>query len=129
MKMNFGERLVALSLLPQEGNFLTLRIVRSAKEKLAPSEEEVKLFKVIQDGERIQWDAIEGAKEHEIALSEKEFDLVVEALKKLDTGNKLEERHIPLYEKFIEAPALEKLAGDKVVPFAAKGSGSNPTAN
>jgi hypothetical protein len=44
VKLNLGERLNTLQLLPKEGDFVTLKIIRDTQNKLAVTEEEIKEF-------------------------------------------------------------------------------------
>jgi len=100
MKLNVLERLTLLGILPKEGNFVTLKVLRSLKENLGLSEEELKKFEVTQDGERIAWNE-KGNEEIEIEIGEKATDIIVEALKNLDKDKKLVEQHFSIYEKFV----------------------------
>jgi len=107
MLLNVNERLIILNILPQEGNILTLRILRKLKENLSFTEEEHKVlnFKTIQD-KFMQWSTVtpDGTsipQEKEIDIGEKASDLIKEALKKLDDDKKLTEGHMSVYDKFI----------------------------
>ena len=101
MKLTVLERLTALSILPKEGNFVTLKILQKLKESLALNEKEIKEFEIKQDNVQVVWNA-KGNEEREIEIGEKATDLIVEALKKLDDEKKLTEQHFTLYEKFME---------------------------
>jgi len=101
MKLNLQERFVLLQVLPKEGNFMTLKIVRDLQDSLSPSEEELKECGVTQKEEQITWNE-KGREEKEIKIGEKATDIIVEALDKLDKENKLSTQHMTLYEKFIE---------------------------
>ena len=100
MKLNLMERLVVLQILPQEGNFATLKIVRKLQETLSPSEEEFKEFEIKQDGDQVRWNP-KGLEEREIELGDKAKEIVAEALKKLDKDNKLTPQLMLVYEKFV----------------------------
>jgi len=101
MKLNVFERLILLQILPAEGNFVTLRIVKDLKGIVALSETDFKEFEVTQVGEQVKWNA-KGNEEREIEIGEKATDIVIESLKKLDKEKKLTERHFTLYEKFVK---------------------------
>ena len=103
MELNTFERLILLAILPKEGNFITLKIVRQLRESLSFTEEEVKVLNFVQDveNEKVTWDQA-ADKPKEITIGEKATDIVVEALKALDKEKKLTEQHYGLYEKFIE---------------------------
>jgi len=102
MLLGVEERLVLLSVLPTEGNFTTIKLMRDLREKLSFSEEEHKEynFRFDNDGKErmIQWD---NGTEKEITIGEKQADMIKDALKKLNDTNKLQERHFSIYEKFM----------------------------
>ncbi len=102
MLLHMSERLMLLSILPKEGNFLTLKIVRKLREDLSLSEAEHKEydFKALDDG-RVAWSKEADAQPKEITIGEKATDIIVEALTALDKSNKLTDAHFTLYEKFL----------------------------
>jgi len=122
------ERMLLLNVLPSEGDFGTLKIVRELRESLSFSEEEHETLKVQRgwkcrlcqaevlgatpipcpnDGEdmaptgQMVWDDQEGM-EKEFALGAKAKELIVTSLKTLNDDKKLSNEHFSLYEKFIE---------------------------
>ena len=107
MKLNVLERLLALSVLPEEGDFVTLKVIRRGKMELSFSEDELKKYKVknveveTPDGKKqnTQWDS-SVEQETEIKLGSKVISLVSEGLEKLNKDKKLKEEHYTLYEKF-----------------------------
>jgi len=101
MKLNILERFKLLQILPQEGNFMTLTIVRKLQETLSLTEAEYKEFEVKEDGVTTTWNE-KGREEREIEIGEKATDIIVEALKKLNDENKLTGHHMSLYEKFVK---------------------------
>lgn len=108
VKLNMFERVVANSLLPFETNFLTWKIIKDLQMELAPTEEEAKLAgleNLPEGGMRAEnWFAVE---EKEIVFGDIAFNLIVEALKKLNETDKLRNDHFTLYEKFIILPEKE----------------------
>lgn len=101
MELSVSERLVLLSVLPNEANYLTLKIVRELKETLSFTEEEHKTYKFSQEGNVIRWDDT-GQTRKDITIGEKATDIVRDAFKKLDNHGKLREEHISLYERFVK---------------------------
>lgn len=103
VKLNVLERLVLSNVLPKEGNFTTLRLVRLLREALSFDELEHKKLGFIQDGDQVKWNekakVVKGFK-----IGEKMMDLISETLKKLDKEEKLRDEHFSLYEKFVEQP-------------------------
>lgn len=105
MKLNIQERIMLAGILPNESNFLTLKIVRELQEKLSFTEEEIKEFELrqtVQDGQSmLNWNQ-KKEKEVEIPIGEKATDIITEALTKLNKENKLTQQIYSLYEKFIK---------------------------
>ena len=101
MELTVLERIVLLRVLPAEGDFTTLKIVRKLREALSFSEDEHKEFGIeVVDG-LIRWDAAKDVAK-EIPVGEKATDLIVSSLKELNTEKKLTDEHFSLYEKFVE---------------------------
>ena len=100
MKLNVYERLILLNVLPKEGDFTTLKIIRALRETLSFSEAEHKALEFKQEEQNIQWKQ-EADKPKDVTFGEKATDIIVEVLKKLNTDKKLTEQHYGLYEKFI----------------------------
>lgn len=95
------ERLLLLNILPKEGDFTTIKIVRKLREALSFTEEEhaVRKFNTSPEG-NTTWtlgtpDAVE------ISIGEKAADMIVVELKKLNDEKKLSEQTFSLYEKFV----------------------------
>jgi len=95
------ERLVLLSVLPKEGDFVTLKLVRKLRENLSFDEAEIKELNFAQDGDQVRWNE-KASITKRINIGEKMSDLIQGALKKLDDEKKLREEHFSLYEKFVE---------------------------
>lgn len=100
MKLNVLERITALGILPEAGNFATLKIVQNLQMALSLTEVEFKEFEVVQKGDQMTWNE-KGREEKEIKIGEKATDILIEALKKLDEEKKLTNQHFSLYEKFV----------------------------
>ena len=104
VKLNLFERLVCMALLPTEGSFATLKIVRELQMELAPSEEEYKAAGLKDDlltggiNAELGWDKVE---DKEIIFGDIAKAIIVSALKKLDEAEKLTQQHFSLYEKFV----------------------------
>jgi hypothetical protein len=100
MQLEVMERLVLLSILPREGNFTTLRLIRKLREDLSFSEEEHKLLGFIQEGDRVKWN-LQAKVDKDFELGDVVKEVIVNQLKKLDGENKLSDDSFTLYEKFI----------------------------
>lgn len=100
-KLNLSERFAFLDLLPKQENYSTLRIVRTVSKELGVTDAEYKEFEIKQEGDKVSWDPKKAEKEKEFEIGEIALQLVVTALEGLDRDKKLEQKHYPLYEKFV----------------------------
>ena len=102
MDLNISERLVLLSLLPKEGDFLTLRIVRDLQTELSFTEAEAASLELRQEGDQVMWSTNKDLGKT-VKIGERARQLIVDQLKTLDSKKKLEPTHLPIYERFIMA--------------------------
>jgi len=102
MKLNVPERVALLQVLPAEGDFTTLKILRDLQAKLGFSEEDHKKFKIVRADDRVSWDPKEGAKEVKIELGDKAKEIIKDALLDLDKEKKLTPAQFTIYEKFVQ---------------------------
>ena len=100
MKLNLLERVTILGILPQEANFLNLKIIKDIQDVVSFTEEDFKEFDIKQTDGKITWNA-KGTEEKEISIGEKATDIIVEALKELNKDKKLTANHYSLYVKFV----------------------------
>lgn len=103
MKLNLFERFKLLEILPQQGNFVTLKIVRQLREDLSPSEGEYKEYeiKLLDEGRKVKWNPEKAQKEKDIAMGDVAKEVIVTALKTLNDKNELKGEYFTVYEKFI----------------------------
>ncbi len=101
MKLTVRERLVTLSILPQEGDFLTLKVLRKLRESLGFDESEHKLYKFVQKDGSITWDD-KTIQEKEVEIGEKAQEIISNSLKELNREKKLKDEHFDIYAKFVE---------------------------
>ena len=99
MKLSVNDRLILLGVIPLQGDFTTLKIVRDMRDELSFSEEEHKILKIRQEGEMMFWE--EGLEDKEINFGEKATDIIVDAFKKLNDQKKLRIEQMELYERFV----------------------------
>jgi hypothetical protein len=109
MNLSVRERLILGVILPAQGDFTTLKLVRKLREDLSFSEDEHKLLKFRDNPEKTatMWD-MEGERvvgDKEFTIGEKATDVIVVVLKALNDAKppKLTMDHMSLYEKFIES--------------------------
>jgi len=99
VKLNVGERLVTISVLPKEGNFVTIRMIRTLISRLGLSAEEIKSYEVAEVDGNVRWNA-NGSLSQPFVFADAEIDLIKKSLKKLDEENKLNQDTFLVYEKF-----------------------------
>ena len=102
MQLTVIERIGLLSILPEHGNFITLKIIRQLREALSFTEDEIKVLEIKQDGNQVVWNPAVNPEGTNIPVGEKATDVIVDSLKKLNEENKLTAQHLTLYEKFVE---------------------------
>jgi hypothetical protein len=102
MELNVKERFIVLGMLPKEANFMTLKLMRTLKEELSFSEEELKVLQFKQESDRLFWDqSIVVMKD--VKIGDFMLELLRKEFKKLDSENKLTEDHFSLFEKVVGA--------------------------
>ena len=106
------ERLVLLSLLPKEGSFLTLKLLRKFREALSFDELELRKLSFVQDGDQVRWDTQTGNKVRKtLKIGDTLVKMITDILKDLDRKEKLTEDQVSLYTKFVgdpeDKPSLE----------------------
>lgn len=103
MEFTVKERMVLLYILPKEGDYKTLKILRVLREELSFSEEENKKLNFRQEDNRILWseEGEKGIGAKNIAVGETAKNIIVEKFNELDKNKKLNEDNLPLYEKFM----------------------------
>ena len=138
MKLTVLERIMLQEILPNEGDFLTLKLVRKLRESLAFSEREIaevafkthwkcpKCQKVELAGEipqcldcdiymipsgQVTWDDDKAKKVvKDVFMGAKMLALCESTLKKLSDESKLTDQHFSLYSKFVEG--ADEVSGD-----------------
>lgn len=120
MKLSVIERLVALPILPENGDFVTLGVIRKAQEMLSFTEEEMAKYKFKNiEGrdekgnptQQTQWDN-KAEQITDIRLGNKAISIIGEKLEEMAKNAKekkdpkqfpvLALKHYTLYEKFVE---------------------------
>ena len=128
MQLSVSERLVLLSVLPERGDFTTIRIVHELKSGLSFTETEHAAlnFQSTDDGMTV-WDS-KGDVSETISFGPRAFTMLADALEQLSNDKKLTEEHLSVYEKFLDADdTLEVIqsqtAGPTVIHAEAAGEG------
>lgn len=120
VKLGLFDRIVCLALLPAEGSYATLKIVRELQMELAPTEEESKAVGIMDnlltggitvDPEK-GWDKVE---DKEIVFGDIAKAIIVATLEKLDTAEKLTQQHFNLYKWFVLGEKQEEIKSDQMI--------------
>ena len=101
MFLSVVERLTLLSILPEQGNLTTIKIVARLREDLSFDEAEHTAlnFRPSDDGKQLLWNAA-GMVEKDVEVGPKALGVVHDALKVLDDKETLTAQHLSLCEKF-----------------------------
>ena len=109
MLLSVFERLILLNVMPGEGDYTTLKLIRKLKEDLSFDEGEHKALQFKEEGGRVSWRTAsdEGspvllAQDKEIEVGPKAIAVVCEVLEKLNKEKKLKAEHMSVYEKFVD---------------------------
>jgi hypothetical protein len=98
-KLSIRQRIVLLSILPEQGDLLSLRIVRQLREDLSFSEAEQADCQLVSDAGQVRWK--EGAvPDKAIDIGPKGQEVVRTALKKLDDDKALRLDQLDLCDLF-----------------------------
>jgi alpha-tubulin suppressor-like RCC1 family protein len=104
MELTIKERIIILGLLPRETNFSTLKVVRDVENEIGFSETDLKTFEIVTEGDSIKWNAaLEAAMSpKDCKMGDRAYEIIKQAIKKLDDSNMLTKDHFSLYEKFVQ---------------------------
>lgn len=101
MKLLLKERTGVLGVIPPNGKYEELKIVKAIVEKLAFSDEErEKYIEEDENGVRMFKKEFDN-EEFEFEFAPEEIELVVKSLKELEEKGSLSVQHVDLYEKFV----------------------------
>lgn len=101
MELTLAERLALTTVLPTEGNFLTLRTAERLREKLLPTDDEVTEWKIVVEPDSVRWDAPDGTVV-DLEITNAETAALIDILRKLDKDESLTAQLVTCYEKFVE---------------------------
>lgn len=100
MELKVLERVMLFNLLPVEGDFGTLRVVRRLKEELELTTDEQVLIGFSRNGPEFKWEReLDPAKEFDLDATA--LRIISDRLKDLDAKKKLTMQHYSLYERFV----------------------------
>lgn len=101
MELSTWERLRLLSLLPQKGTFVTMKIVHKLQQSLSFTEKEIADLQFREDGDRMMWNP-DVDKSKEVPVGPKGREILGEALKNLEGDEALDKQLTQLFEKFVD---------------------------
>ena len=100
MELSVLDRIALLSLLPEQGDYTTIRIVHDLKQDLSFTEaEHLALNLQVTSEGGMRWD---GNVEREYDFGSRTLALIVDVLEKADKSRKLSDDHLRVYELFME---------------------------
>lgn len=99
MKLRLKERFMLIQVLPQIGNYVTLKILRDLQESLAVTEEDIKKYNIKYEKEMASWDDSKDVGV-EIEIGPEASRIIRRTLKALDEKNELAADHLDLFESF-----------------------------
>jgi len=97
--LNVGERFMVLSIMPKEGSFLTLRLIRTLVLKVGLSAQEIKDFEASEKGGVVKWNP-KGSIPVDIEFDDVELEVIRKELRKMDAESKIPIEMFSIYEKF-----------------------------
>ena len=95
------DRLLLLNILPTEGDITMLRTIRCLREDLSFSDEDAKALQMVVGEGQVKWDRTADYQK-DIPMGARVRKLIAAALIKRSQANKLEERYVGLYDRFVE---------------------------
>jgi len=99
-ELGVKERLQLLTILPTEGDAITLRIIQDLRRELSFTEEETERFQIVANGQTVNWNReLEIPKA--VEMGPKALGLIRERLSELSESKKLLLDYLPLYEHFV----------------------------
>jgi hypothetical protein len=101
MKLNIPDRLLLLGVIPKQGNFLTLKIVKDLIDKISFSSKELEEYQLTEKNGQVNWKTDKTDYEKDIELSGSEKAVIIDALKNLDGKKELTLDMLRIYDKFL----------------------------
>jgi hypothetical protein len=103
MLLSVQERLLlAQTVLPKEGDIVTLQLVRKLTGELLLTDKEVTDFGIEQTSDGMRWNPA-NTTDKEIEIGDATKTIIVEALKRMSDAKQLPMDAVSLYEKFVLA--------------------------
>lgn len=101
VSLGIADRISLLSIMPAEGNVITMRVMRGFTSDLSFTSKELEEWCIVTEGQQIRWDSNEDT-DREYAIAPAVMGIIKSTLKKLDDEQKITAALLPVYEKFME---------------------------
>jgi hypothetical protein len=101
MKLNVLERIKLMQILPNEGNYVTFKMLIELKSDLTFSEKEYKDLGMVEKEGQITW---KRNIDKDVVIGEKMSEVIKTALKKIDEEGKVDSQLFSLFDKFEYEP-------------------------
>ncbi len=99
MKLTVAERLVVLSVLPEKGNLVTLRVVGDLTRALGFTEDELAVLKFDVSDQGTKWEQ-DVVGEVDIEIGPQALEVIRSAFQQLNAREELTPEHLSAYDKF-----------------------------
>lgn len=99
-KMNVGERLITISILPRNGSFITMKVVQGIIGKLSMTSADIISYDICESDGNVRWNE-KGKEKKEFDLEPVELALIKKSLQELDSNGGLTQENLPVYELFM----------------------------
>jgi len=100
-KLNVGERLVTISILPRNSTFIEMKVIQGLIGKLSLSNEDIISYGITEKDGQVHWND-KGKEPSEFNLDQIEVALIKKTLQSLDEKGEITQEIIPVYEKFLQ---------------------------
>jgi len=110
VKLTVKQRINLQSILPAQGDFLTVKMVRVLRESLSFTQKEHESLKLVHHPNgSVEWDDKADKKcIKEFEIPETIISIIKETLEKLNASKQITEAHLDFYEMFMELPIPKK---------------------
>ena len=109
-KLTVKQRIDLQSILPQQADFLTIKMIRVLRESLSFTQKEHELMQFVNHSNgSIEWNAKAASKcIKEVEIPETIVSVIKASLEKLNVQKKITEAHLDFYEMFMDLPTSDK---------------------
>lgn len=99
MELTIAERFMAQSVMPAQGNFVTLRVIMEAQMAIGFTSDEIEKYGIVSAEGLTTWSKEHAKTTSDIHISNAAMDILREELDKLNGDSQLTAQHMSLFEK------------------------------